>query len=146
MTKTKTAIALIALISSAVLCAAQVREANVPLWEAVPCPNFTNVVVAHTVVSAGTWKISGTANMVYTNASPGHNLGVAFVADVTTRSTARLDGFSTLTGTVFSSHYGYQTGSPQRVITVSQPTVVNLVVFVTEGTGSAWGSIVATKE
>jgi hypothetical protein len=139
-------IALIALLSSAVFCAAQVRESNVPIWEAVNCPNFAHVIITHTTISAGTWKVSGTANMVYTNASPGHNLGVAFAADVTTRSVVRLDGFSTLTGTVFSSHYGYQTGSPQRVITVSQPTVVNLVVFVTEGTGSAWGSIVATKE
>ncbi len=145
--KTKrTIIALIALTMGTAGLMAQVRESNVPIWEAVPCPNFTHVVIANTVVGAGTYKISGTANMVYENASPGHNLGVAFVADVTTRSTVRLDGFSTLTGTVFSSHYGYQTGSPQRVITVNQPTVVNLVVFVTEGSGRAWGSIVATKE
>lgn len=126
----------------------QVVQSNVDIDHAVQCPDNTPTIVTQVTLSAGTWTVHGVENMEFTNANPGHNLGVAFVADVTTRNFIRHDGFSSLPGTVFSSHYGYMTGSPQRVITVTQPTVVNLLAHVIVGTGNAraWGSIIATKE
>jgi hypothetical protein len=147
--KTRTAALIAAIIGTAALVAqGEVATSNVAYWDARICPNAVSVIVTQRTIGPGTWVVNGVANIVYTNANPGHNQGVAFIADVTTLQTTRLDGYSSLPGTVFTSKYGYQTGSPQRVITVTRPTVVNLVVFVVVGAGDAkaWGSIVASKQ
>jgi hypothetical protein len=114
-TKTKLLLAIILCLSTTAF--AQEIRSNVTINNAIYPPSSVTFPVTSITLPAGRWDVRGLVNVRMVPTNPGHIEGLGLWAGI---GSLRLDGYSSLQSSLFSTWSFLSGGAPGRVIIVPQ--------------------------